>query len=104
MSTYAAVTAPTQFLYHVLAQMTIQEVFKTVHQWGEGMTRLGLFFGDQSAVAVRIGTRLSSAKLALRSRRGSAGWTRDCNCLCEAEFLLHVENNASTHRCWNGQF
>jgi hypothetical protein len=52
---------------------------------------LGLFFGDQSAVAVRIGTRLSSGKFALRSRSGSARWTRDCKCLCEAEFLLHVD-------------
>jgi hypothetical protein len=55
------------------------------------MARLGLFFGDQSAVAVRIGTRLSSAQFALLSRSGSARWTRDCKCLCEAEVLLHVE-------------
>ena len=58
---------------------------------GEGMARLGLFFGDQSAVAVRIGTRLSSAEFALLSRSGSARWTSDCKCLCEAEVLLHVE-------------
>jgi hypothetical protein len=55
------------------------------------MARLGLFFGDQSAVAVRIGTRLPSAQFALLTRSGSARWTRDCKCLCEAEVLLHVE-------------
>jgi hypothetical protein len=60
---------------------------------GQNRTRsrlLGLFLGDQSAVAVRIGTRLASAKFALLSRSGSARWTRDCKCFCEAEFLLHV--------------
>ena len=55
------------------------------------MARLGLFFSDQSAVAVRIGTRLPSAQFALLTRSGSARWTRDCKCLCEAEVLLHVE-------------
>ena len=55
------------------------------------MARLGLFSSDQSAVAVRIGTRLPSAQFALLTRSGSARWTRDCKCLCEAEVLLHVE-------------
>ena|SRR5713101_3244589 len=50
-----------------------------------------LLFGDDTAVAVRIGTRLARAKLALLVRSGSASWTPDCKCLFNAEFFLHVE-------------
>jgi hypothetical protein len=67
--------------------MTIQEMVKTEHR----LRLLGLFFRDQSALAMRIGARLASAKFALLARSGSASWTADCNCLLEAECLFHVE-------------
>jgi hypothetical protein len=73
--------------YHRNAQMTIQEMVKTEHR----LRLLGLFFGDQSALAMRIGARLASAKFALLTRSGSASWTADCNRLLEAECLFHVE-------------
>jgi hypothetical protein len=47
---------------------------------------------DGTAAAVRIGTRLAGAELALLSRSGSASWTPDCKCLFEAEFFFHGED------------
>jgi hypothetical protein len=50
---------------------------------------LGVVSGKQTAVAVWMGTRLASPKLAFLPRIGSAGWASDRVNFLKAEFFLH---------------
>lgn len=56
---------------------------------------------NQSAVAMRVGARLTCTKLTPRSRSSATGWATDREYLLEGEFFLHggIDNAPKTmHR------